>query len=63
MNVICTLFGHKRVNGWYGDGLYGEVRNHGADGLGHVHYAVMLECDRCGRDYVGARFNSSQVRP
>jgi hypothetical protein len=57
MKALCKMFGHKRDKGWWGDGLYGEVKMAGTDGTGRRHAAIYLECDRCGDSYVAARFH------
>lgn len=62
MRLVCKMLGHVRYPGWYGDGLYGRVVYTGTDGLGHRHYAVEAECDRCEARYVLARINASQIK-
>lgn len=57
MSILCRLFGHMRRSGWYGDGLYGNVRLTGADGTGRMHAHIDAACDRCGRTYVLGRFH------
>lgn len=59
MKFLCKMFGHKRDKGWWGDGLYGEVKMVGTDGTGRRHASIYLECDRCGESYVAARFHPS----
>ena len=58
MNLLCTLFGHKKMTpGWYGDIEYGTVRQTAIDGTGRVHGVVMHECERCQRKYVVSRLH------
>jgi len=54
--LLCKWFGHMRTSGWWGDGLYGKVRNNGRG-----HYAIVLRCDRCDEKYVAARFHRADV--
>lgn len=58
--MLCRIFGHKRDAGWWGDGLYGDVVAGALDGIHRQHYAVMNNCDRCGRRYVMARFSKKE---
>lgn len=62
-NLICKILGHKQRSGWWGDGLYGEVRGGYADGVGRTHYTVHLNCDRCGQNYIAARFHGRTKAP
>ena len=61
MSILCKLFGHRRYSGWYGDGLYGKVKFHAIDNLGTTHYTVNGDCDRCGENYILARFHGHSV--
>lgn len=61
-SIVCRIFGHRMpLKGWWGDGLYGEVRANGTDGTGRSHYYVMLECPRCKHKWTTARFHGWQV--
>lgn len=57
-HILCSLFGHKRDKGWWGDGLYGRVHVGIRDGTGRGHARITGECDRCGQIYTLARFHA-----
>lgn len=46
-----------RRAGWWGDALYGRVDSICRDGLGVTHFTVKNTCDRCGEEYIMARFS------
>lgn len=61
MGWLCKLFGHARPRqGWWGDGLYGRITGGARDGIGRTHYQVMIQCPRCGEEYIGARFHGKK---
>jgi hypothetical protein len=47
--------------GWYGDAKYGRVVPGAIDGIGCMHFTVHNDCDRCGEDYIMARFHHHRV--
>lgn len=64
MRMRCRVFGHKLPEtGWFGDGLYGEVREDGIDnGGGRTHFSVWHECPRCGEKWRAARFHGTDPK-
>lgn len=61
-NIICRLFGHRPMKpGWYGDAKYGAVQQGPIDGLGTMHFSITKDCDRCGENYIMARFHHHRV--
>lgn len=61
--AACRVFGHRfPTRGWWGDGLYGQVTPRGVDGTGRSHFSVGLECPRCRKHWIVARFHGSQVQ-
>lgn len=60
--ILCKLFGHRPMKpGWYGDAKYGRVEGGNTDGINTMHFQIRKECDRCGTDYIMARFHHQRV--
>lgn len=66
MSLWCKVFGHAMPpQGWWGDGLYGEVRGGREDGVGRTHFEIWHSCPRCGESWMAARFHGTDpaLRP
>lgn len=62
MSLLCRIFGHALPKrGWWGDGLYGRVSGGYRDGIKRTHYRVELECPRCRKWWVSARFHGGKL--
>ena len=56
--LACLVFGHRMPpQGWWGDGLYGEVKGGYRDNCGRSHFTVRQTCPRCGDKWITARFH------
>ncbi len=63
MKFLCRLFGHRLpIKGWWGDGLYGEVRGGAIDGIGRTHFEVWIKCPRCRSRWLSARFHGNHSK-
>jgi hypothetical protein len=55
MAVLCKLFGHAMPRtGWFGDGLYGDIRGGAIDGVRRTHFEIRHKCPRCGQRWIAA---------
>ncbi len=46
--LMCRIFGHKWVDGWFGDRPYFRQAFNAIDNLNTFHIRLSCECDRCG---------------
>ena len=59
MTLTCRIFGHL-IHGTRGP-LYGRAEYRGRDGLGTVHMAVIIRCQRCNANYTAAMLHSDRM--
>ena len=52
---------HSPVSGYEGGAPYGRLSYQGTDGMGVVHYSVMVRCKHCDKEYDVARFHTNQA--
>lgn len=50
---------HSPVSGYAGDAPYGRLSFAGVDGMGRVHYSVMVFCRHCNKEYAVAKFHTN----
>ncbi len=52
MKIICKLFGHTPVDGYYGPGTgYFQIRTVEQDNVGVLHASLFTKCKWCGTFY------------
>jgi hypothetical protein len=56
-NILCTLFGHKSLEGVYSGAEYMRVLPTTIDGIGREHADLYARCPRCGCSYRAGRIH------
>ena len=58
--ILCAIFGHTMpATGWWGDGLYGQIKGGYVDNVGRSHFEIRHVCPRCNEKWTAARFHGT----
>lgn len=68
MGILCRLFGHRSVEGYYHDDeegncyRYFKIDSVCKDGMGRKHATLTTDCRRCGKNYIVGKIHLLEPR-